>query len=167
MNENMVKIVKSIFRRREVEILYELKTITKEENKGYILTSTTELKAYENTDNVISDNKIGEYCIEIPLLEIGDEFFLHDIQELVKIKSRTRSSDGSIIYYTEDKPVITNNTLKSKEECYRKIGNWYYTMERFEKLQNDYMNLRAEFKEYKEKYKYEHKFFNNESSDCL
>lgn len=33
------------------------------------------------------------------MLEIGDELFLHDIQETVKVKNKMRSSDGSITYF--------------------------------------------------------------------
>ena len=75
-----------------------------------------------NEDKVISDKEIGRYDIEIPMLEIGDEFFLHDIQELVKIKSRTRSSDGSITYYIDDK-IIEEGLLSWFKAFFKKIYN--------------------------------------------
>ena len=40
----------------------------------------------KNMDNIISDKEIAKYDIVIPMLEVGDEFFLHDIQEIVIIK---------------------------------------------------------------------------------
>ena len=141
----MADVVKSVFRQREVEKLYEINGY-----HFYRMSFTYDCSArmdYNiNYDNIISDKEIGVYDIEIPLLEVGDEFFLHDIQEVITIKNRMRSSDGSITYYAEDKLVDTENTKLSKEKCTQTICE-------FEKFQK-------EFEDYKKKYKYEHRFFN-------
>ena len=127
----MSDIVKSIFRRREIEKLYEL-GIKNQYEYHFIFKKVDEtLIEVANEDKVISDKEIGRYDIEIPMLEIGDEFFLHDIQELVKIKSRTRSSDGSITYYVDDKIIETDNTRKSYAEFREKIEHWKYEKEKW------------------------------------
>ena len=149
----MSEVIRSIFRQKEIEKLYRLKV---DRNIGcdvYPYIPSSRVMAEGNYDNVISDKEIGRYDIEIPMLEIGDKFFLHDIQEVVVIKSKMRSSDGSITYYTEDKIIETENTKKSYEECNNKVEHWNYEKKRFEKLEK-------EFDEYKKKYKYKNRFFN-------
>ena len=149
----MPEVIRSIFRQKEIEKLYRLKV---DRNIGcdvYPYIPSSRVMAEGNYDNVISDKEIGRYDIEIPTLEIGDEFFLHDIQEVVVIKSKMRSSDGSITYYTEDKIIETEKTKKSYEECTNKVEQWDYEKKKFEKLEK-------EFDEYKKKYKYKNRFFN-------
>ena len=149
----MSEVIRSIFRQKEIEKLYRLKV---DRNIGcdvYPYIPSSRVMAEGNYDNVISDKEIGRYDIEIPTLEIGDEFFLHDIQEAIVIKSKMRSSDGSITYYAEDKIIETENTKKSYEECTNKVEHWDYEKEKFEKLEK-------EFDEYKKKYKYKNRFFN-------
>ena len=149
----MSEVIRSIFRQKEIEKLYRLKV---DRNIGcdvYPYIPSSRVMAEGNYDNVISDKEIGRYDIEIPTLEIGDEFFLHDIQEAIVIKSKMRSSDGSITYYAEDKIIETENTKKSYEEYNNKVEHWNYEKERFEKLEK-------EFDEYKKKYKYKNRFFN-------
>ena len=149
----MSEVIRSIFRQKEIEKLYRLKV---DRNIGcdvYPYIPSSRVMAEGNYDNVISDKEIGRYDIEIPTLEIGDEFFLHDILETVVIKNKMRSSDGSIIYYVEDKIIETENTKKSYEECVNKVEHWDYEKEKFEKLEK-------EFDEYKKKYKYKNRFFN-------
>lgn len=140
----MADVMKSVFRQRELEKVYEIN------DYGYYKYKYSGMyDCYMNmttNNNVISDKEIGVYDIEIPLLEVGDTFFLHDIQEVITIKSRMRSSDGSITYYAEDKLVETENTKLSKEKCLKTISN-------FEKF-------KEKFEDYKKKYKYEHRFFN-------
>ena len=157
----MADVIKSIFRQREVEKLYYLHyyhpysmmpIYRNEEIKNVGLGTKI------NKNNVIADKVIGSYDIEIPMLEIGEEFFLHDVQEIVKITNRMRSSDGSITYYVEDKEVETENTKKTYDECVEKIAHYKYEKEKFEKL-------KKEFDEYKAKYKYEHRFFNKKIDD--
>ena len=89
--------------------------------------------------------KLAEYGIgvrEIKDYEIDEEFFLDDIGEVVRVKKRMRSSDGSITYYVEDKVTETERTQKSYEFCVNRISQF------------------EEFMKYKEEYKYKHRFFN-------
>lgn len=125
----MADTVKSIFRQRKVYGKYVSDFLC-----------GTYLK---ETDEVISDEIIGEYDIDIPLLEKNEEFFLSDIVQIVKIKKRLRSSDGSITYYIQDEIVETKDQKK--------------------KLEDVYDELRAEFHDYKREYKYRKKFFNFKS----
>ena len=152
----MSDTVKSIFRQREIEKLYRLE-IVESALLGYFYNSTSAVQARGNEERVISDKEIGRYDIEIPMLEVGDEFFLHDIQEVVVIKSKMRSSDGSVTYYVKDKIVETENTKKSYEECTKKVEHWDYEKERFEKLEK-------KFEDYKREYKYKNRFFNRKQS---
>lgn len=158
----MADVVKSIFRQREIEKLYELyyyggwyslNRFKREESVG--------LSTISNTKQIISDKVIGTYDIEIPMLEIGDEFFLHDINEVVKVKNKMRSSDGSITYYVEDKVVETENTRKTYAECRKKIEHWNHEQSKFDDLKQRI----EELEEYKKEYKYKHRFFNKKADD--
>lgn len=122
----MADTVKSIFRQRKVAGKY----VTDLFGETYL----------KKTDNVIADDVIGEYDIDIPLLEKNEEFFLADIMQIVVIKKRLRSSDGSITYYVEDEIVETEDQKKKLEEMYDE--------------------LLREFRDYKREYKYKNKFFN-------
>ena len=157
----MSDIVKSVFRQREIEKLYELRYY----GSGYFSSfsrteSNVNLTVIGNENNVISDKAIGTYDIDIPMLEIGDEFFLHDIQEVVKVKNKMRSSDGSITYYVEDKVIETENTKKTYAECREKIEHYKCEKEKFDDLENKLNSCKKEFEEYKKEYKYKHRFFN-------
>ena len=152
----MADVIKSIFRQREVEKLYELYYYGDDIYGFYSIKKykpDVGLSTRINKDNVISDKVIGSYDIEIPMLEIGDEFFLHDIQKVVVIKNKMRSSDGSITYYVVDEAVETENTKKTYDECMEKIT--YHNCEK-EKLKK----LEKEFEDYKKEYKYKNRFFN-------
>ena len=144
----MSDVVKSIFRQREVEKLYELCLDHWGNLHPYIHQVCIDVR--QNT-NIISDKEIGRYDVEIPMLDIGDSFFLHDIQEVVIIEDRMRSSDGSITYYVKDKLVETENTKRTREECNKQM--------------TEYSEIRKKFKAYAAKYKYEHRFFNRECAE--
>lgn len=129
--------MKSIFRQREVEKIYEIKHGTE------ILSEVESVKIYDGADKcVLSDKVIGTYDIETPILEVGEEFFIDDIGELVMVEKRVRSSDGTVTYYVKDKVVETERTRKSYEFCINRISQ-------FEK-----------FMKYKEEYRYKNRFFN-------
>lgn len=119
----MAEVIKSIFRQREVEKLYKISVYKHYETFGYCTKYSIEID--DDSKNILSDKIIGEYDVEkIPMLEVGDAFFLHDISQAVIIKSRMRSSDGSIIYYVLDKIVETENTKRSKEECEKEFEKY-------------------------------------------
>lgn len=134
----MADVIKSIFRQREIEGKYKRVEVFREHSDYF--SYYYDLVA---SDNIISDDKIiGEYDIEIPLLEPGETFYLHDIKERVVIDKRMRGSDGSITYFVKDKIIETENTKKSYDECMK------------------YEKLTKEFEDYKREYKYKHRFFN-------
>lgn len=123
----MTDTVKSIFRQRKVA--------------GKYVTDLFGGTYLKETDEVISDEIIGEYDINIPLLEKNEGFFLSDNVQIVVIKKRLRSSDGSITYYVEDEIVETEDQKKKFED-------------------DMYNKLRREFRDYKREYKYKNRFFN-------
>lgn len=139
------KPVKSIFRQRVIENLYYLRGwgFFNNDEKDKFITSRDGI--------VVSDKIIGEYDIDVPLLEEGDKFYLNDIKEAIVVEKRIRSSDGSIVYFVEDKHVDTDNSKKTMEECNQKIA--YIQAQK------------KEFETYKQKYKYKHRFFNFKKSE--
>lgn len=176
--------MRSIFRQRQIEKLYRL-TIKGEgimrpvpvihQNQTAIISKVwstnspvgaAEKLIIDSCDGgIICEKEIGRYDVEIPTLDVGDEFFLHDIQKVIKIKCRMRSSDGSIIYYAEDEMVETEATKKSYDECMKKIGNWENECRKYDSLVRRFNDTLVEFEKYKEKYKFQHRFFNFRSGE--
>lgn len=144
----MADTVKSIFRQRKAEMLYTFELTSRGQ-----CSEIWSVRMNSNEKKILSDNVIGECDLEIPMLNVGDEFFLDDINRIVTIKKRIRSSNGAITYYVEDELIETENTQKSKEECKR------YLDERVG-CKNRYDRLNLEYSEYKKIYKYKHRFFN-------
>ena len=139
----MSDVVKSVFRQREIEKIYGINC----RKYSWLYDSLNDRMEVADIDTrVLSDKVIGTYDIEIPMLERGEEFFLEDIEKVVKISKRMRSSDGSITYYVEDEIVETENSKKSYEFCANKVAQF------------------EEFMKYKEEYKYKHRFFNFRSN---
>lgn len=175
----MGEIIRSIFRQRQIEKIYVL--IVKGNQILRPLPARFSDYAHITCDGLWMDNsplemgdrlvvdacngdiicekEIGRYDIEIPMLDVGDEFFLHDIQKVIKIKSGMRSSDGSITYYVEDEMVETDVTKKSYDECMKKIENWESECEKYDSLVLVFNDMLLEFEKYREKYKFQHRFF--------
>lgn len=120
------------------------------------LPKINEIRIFTNNENVIEEKVIGEYDIDSPPLDIGDEFYLCDIGKIVKIKKRVRNSDNSFTYYIEDELVETENTKISKEKCDKEFDKYCSAVDEFDAL-------RAKFCDYKKEYKYKHRFFNFKS----
>lgn len=80
--EYKIKPVKSIFRQRVIENLYYL--------MGWgFFNSDEKYKFIASRDGiVVSDKIIGEYDIDVPLLEKGDKFYLNDIKEAIVVKKK-------------------------------------------------------------------------------
>lgn len=155
--------VKSVFRRREVEKIYE---VCAKCDGGY-WGDRVYVPVIAWNHNVITDKVIGTYDIEIPLLEPGECFYLDDIEEEVIIDKRMRSSDGSIVYYAKDKAVKTDNTDSSYHDCLARIEKMNHDEEEFKKTKweleiykTKLKILRDEYEKYKEDYKYKNRFFN-------
>lgn len=150
-------MAKSIFIQREVEKIYE-NYIEYDwmynGRSGYShLPKKNEIRIFTNNENVIEEKVIGEYDIDSPPLDMGDEFYLCDIGKIIKIKKRVRNSDNSFTYYIEDELVETENTKISKEKCDKEFDKYCSAVDEFDAL-------KEEFDAYKRKYKYKHRFFN-------
>jgi IMP dehydrogenase/GMP reductase len=152
---DMGDVVKSVFRQRKYEELYYL-------SYGYRTSYHREanILAKKNTDKLLSDEIIGVYDIEIPMLDIGDKFFLEDIEKAVTIKNRMRGSDGSTIYYVEDEMVETEDTKRTLAECEENILSFKQKDSEYARLNEEFNNLNKEFEKYKSEYKYKNKYFN-------
>ena len=78
-----------------------------------------------NENNIVSENILGMYELEAPLLSVGDKFVLEDKDKLVVIKDVVRSSDGSIRYVVEDELVTTDYTEQTKLEAEEEVKQFH------------------------------------------
>ena len=161
----MADAVKSIFRQKEYEKIYKIMYIGQYWPDDYIGRENLgrcEMREAKAGTNYIQDIKIAELDIDLPLLEPNDRFFLADQQMEVQIKSRIKSSDGSIVYYIQDKLIETENTEKTKRKCEEIVEKCRYLVNRNEKLTREleeYKKMELELKAKEEKFRSEHKFF--------
>lgn len=141
----MAESYRSIFRQKYCEKLYKIE-------KGWSsLRDTGYLKEFAGI--LIKEEIICTCDVEIPMLEPGEQFFLADIQKEVIIKSRMRSSDGSIVYYVENELVNTENTERTLRECNEMFSE-------NKRLEDNYDKLREKFENYTKEYKYKHRWLN-------
>lgn len=74
-----------------------------------------------NSGDIISDDIIASCDTEIPTLKVGEKIILNTDNTEVTIKKRNISTDGSIVYYIEDKLVETEYSeqelLRLEKEC--------------------------------------------------
>ena len=152
----MSEVVKSVFRQRKIEKIYKIGI----EYESFIHKKEQIVIADTNDKNILSDEVIGTYDVDIPILNIGEEFFLCDINKNVKIKNRMRSSDGSITYYVEDEYIETENTQQTHDECQHKLELWEYWQEKYNNLKLKYNDLELEYIKYRREYRYKNKYFN-------
>ena len=75
----MAETFRSVFRQRKVEKIYCVSIKVWSCSCDYLICID------DKNLNILSDDIIGTYDIEIPLLEPGDKFYLHDINEVVTI----------------------------------------------------------------------------------
>ena len=149
----MAETFKSVFRQRKVEKIYCVNTRGDGMITYYTVVSCAGI-------NILSDDIIGTYDVEIPLLEPGDKFYLHDINEAVAIKERMRSSDGTIIYYCTDKLIETENSKENFEKCQLQKERFDELQAKNNSLKEQIRKVNFEFGLYKDSYKYKHRWFN-------
>ena len=79
-----------------------------------------------NYGNIISDDIIVSCDTEIPTLKVGEKIILHTDNTEVTIKSRKISTDGSIVYYIEDKLVATEYSEQERLRLEKKCDEYDY-----------------------------------------
>lgn len=149
----MAETFKSVFRQRKVEKIYYISV----HRYNY---SRYDFAVCNDGENILSDDIIGTYDVEIPLLEPGDKFYLHDINETVIIKERVRSSNGDIIYYCVDKFIETENTKESFEKSQLQKEKFDELLEENKSLNQKITELKRKLFVHRNKYKYKHRWFN-------
>jgi hypothetical protein len=93
-----------------------------------------------------------------PLLKVGEHIIISDTGKKSKITEVIRCTDGSIVYYVEDKAVDTEESEKSRKEAADIVAEAMTCRMKYEQLI-------IEFESYKMKYRYPNRFFNRNSDD--
>ena len=137
-------IIKSVFMQKEVQKTYCLgRRNTGHRLYGFSHDADETLIIEERTSGEAIDIiKIGEYDLDIPMLEKGESFFLCDKNRVVTITDRMRNSDGSITYFIEDKLIETEESKKSYEECNERLLNFNNEAQAYFELQKAYDQYR-------------------------
>ena len=79
---------------------------------GYNKVSAINIQAAAE-QNFLEDSEFFNCDLEMPLLEIGDHFFIEELNELVYIKSRYRTSSNKVVYYIDDKYIEDDKTRET------------------------------------------------------
>lgn len=146
-NQSQQETFKSIFRQKAYEKEYFIETLNM---YGHIHTKMFISSKYEK---LLEDKLLCEHNIALPLLEPGENIFLHDLQREVHINSRIRCTDGSVVYYINDEVIDTENSKLSYKKADKVFNSFINNEEEIRKL-------KEEFKKYKNTYKYKHRLFN-------
>lgn len=111
---------RSIFKQKVYAKRYEVKFI---EHKipffrvsGYY-DYNYEYKIVESCSNLIEEKEIFICELEMPLLEVGDKFYIEELNKLVTIKERYRTSKENVVYFIDDSLVENEQTSISKQEA--------------------------------------------------
>ena len=137
-------MIKSVFMQREVQKTYYLgRRDAGRRSFGFSHYDDDTLVVNERADGeAVNIIKIGEYNLDIPMLEKGESFFLCDKNQAVVITDRMRNSDGSITYFIEDKLVETEESKKSYEACTEHLLNYNNESQAYFDLQQAYEKYR-------------------------
>lgn len=146
-NQSQQKTFKSIFRQKTYEAEYFLETLT-----PYYFGNTRSFIS-SKYEKLLEDKILCEHNIALPLLEPGENIFLHDLQREVHINSRIRCTDGSVVYYINDELIDTENSKFSYKEANKALNSFINNEEKIRKL-------KEKLKKYKNTYKYKHRWFN-------
>lgn len=147
----MEKLTRSVFLQREKQKVYRLE---RKIDPDRWISSDDVMYVGESTDGKeLRITKLGEYDLTTPMLEVGESFFLADLNQKVVITERMRDSNGFITYFVQDKLVETDETLVSYDRARKELADYNSEMMRYE-------DLKDEFNAYKESHPYKHRFFN-------
>ena len=152
---------KSIFKLQKRRFVYEVQKYRGQDTvdfNGYRAGSIVE-RVCKSTQ-VVSEEILGEYEFEMPILGAGSKFYLSDIDRTVRVEEAIRSSDNRILYIVTDNTVEDEVSLKSKEDAKKLLKlNCSNLHSEIESLEQQVSRLtvcserdRAELDEIKEKY---------------
>lgn len=77
--------------------------------------------------------KIYETDLNLPLLEEGEDFYIAEIEKVVTINKRMRSSDDSVIYEIESRNEIVGSELDFSE-IRKELNKIYEKNDKYERL---------------------------------
>lgn len=144
----MSDTIKSVFRQERYEYIYDFVTFQIQNPSGEIIETGT-----INTNvKFISDDELCQCNVKMPMLEVGEKFFLSGINKTITIKIRMRSSDGSVVYYAENLYEKTENSELTLEKAKTK-------RDAYEGLSKRVSQLEQELDECKNSRKNRHRFF--------
>ena len=69
------------------------------------------------SSEVFETREIFNSNIEMPLLEIGDKFYIEELSKIVHIKDRIRTSKENVLYQIEDEIVEDGESADSLAKC--------------------------------------------------
>ena len=106
---------RSIFKQKVYAKRYEVRLIKyyTYSNCGYNL----EYRIAESTSDLIEEKEIFTCDLEMPLLEVGDKFYIEELKLLVTIKERYRTSKENVVYFIDNKFIEDEQTTASKQDA--------------------------------------------------
>lgn len=138
-------VKKSIFKQktfRKVYVIHRECSITRPIVVMYIKTIDEEI--------MDSDQNIYTCDLEMPLLEIGDLFYIEEKNMTVKIQARIRTSSNNVCYEVEPKIIEDEKTKESYDKCVNIVGNFDSIDAEYRSLKNEYRNLKRDFDQIRE-----------------
>ena len=112
-----------------------------------IFASTDEILFHRYSDAVIlvieipgeklREEEIFKCTLEMPLLDVGEKFYIEEQSKLVEIKSRYRTSKENVVYYIEPITIKDIQTEISKQEAQFKLDRIKEKDQKIEELNKE------------------------------
>lgn len=134
---------KSIFKLQKRRFVYEVQKHRGQDTvdfSGYRAGSIVERVC--KFTQVVSEEILGEYEFEMPILGAGSKFYLSDIDRTVRVEEAIRSSDNRILYIVADSTVEDEVSLKSKEDAKKLLELNRSNIYNLENLERENVGLR-------------------------
>lgn len=115
--KNLIK--KSMFKQSECRVIYTFEENKKESTTGYISPKWQLSTRIFSTKELIPDSE-KEICtceLEIPMLEVGENFYIEELYRTVIVMERVRSSNDKVCYYLQPKIIEDEISKLSKEKA--------------------------------------------------
>lgn len=89
---------------------------------------------HSTNNKLIEEKEIYKYNIELPLLKVGEKFYIDELNLMLNIREVIRTSEGNVMYFIDDKYIDTDNSRKQKEVYENRIKNARLEREKIENV---------------------------------
>ena len=92
------------------------------------------------TNEKIREDTIFICDLEMPMLDIGESFYIEKLDKIVEIKERMRTSEENVMYTVEPSVIKDEESLRTKQIAENLMYNYKFQSSEFENYKNKVNN---------------------------